>query len=109
MLGNRIFARASGFELRRLFHQPELPADVGLNVIGGQAAVGLDDQFFSAEEFQDRFSLGAVVLQTLTQSVFVVVTADDQFPAADIACFEVGRSVMNQVVIEAALATESPC
>lgn len=45
------FARASGFELRRLFHQPELPADVGLNVIGGQAAVGLDDQFFPAEEF----------------------------------------------------------
>ena len=43
--------RASGFELRRLFHQPELPADVGLNGVGRQPSVRLNDEFFSAEEF----------------------------------------------------------
>jgi hypothetical protein len=89
-----------------LTHQAELSSDVGLNVVLRLAAVGLNDQFLAAEEIEDRFGLGAIVLQALSQPVFVVVTADDQLSSADIARVEIGRSVVDQVVVETALATE---
>ena len=80
-----------------------------MDFIGRQTAIGLNDEFLSAEQFQDRFGLGAVVLQSLTQSVFVVIAANDELSAADIARFEVGRSVMDQVVIKSTVTTEPAC
>lgn len=86
--------------------QTKLRTDVDLDFVGSLASVRLDDQFLAAEEFQNWLSLGAVVLQSLAQSLFVVITADDQPAATDVTRVGLSRAMVDQVVVESTLAAQ---
>ena len=86
------------------FSQSELCANIGSNLVDSKCPVRLNHQFFSAKQFQHRFSLRAIISQALTQPFFIVVAADGQFTAADITGIRNRGTMVNQVVIESALA-----
>lgn len=94
-----------------LFRQSpaELLADVGLNFADTERPVRLDDQFLSGEKIQNRFGLRAIVAKALAYSFLVIVAANDEVTTAHVASIGLRGTVMDQVVVQSALAAESPC
>src|SRR4029450_3673806 len=67
-----------------------------------------DDQFFLAEELDDRLRLLVIVPEAGIHRSVVVIRPQRQPAAADITYPLAGRTVEHQIVVEAARSAESP-